>query len=200
MNQKIKTAIFEALGEASMCWSETPKGVFDSTHAEEIGNKLCGLIDANVPQAVSVLATALKNDSGLFEGYKANIAMAFFDEYCRQVKVTGEKQTFDIHNISNVAAANFLRLLISQSETSERTDKPYLGEQNLRTETHVLLDFIDRIQVLFGRVIKVHTSVWIPTTVARYNSASSVEIVGMTKSALVQDKPGYGYTDTPKEK
>ena len=29
-----------AIGEASMCWSETPKGVFDSTKALEIGKKL----------------------------------------------------------------------------------------------------------------------------------------------------------------
>lgn len=29
-----------AIGEASMCWSETPKGVFDSTRAAEIAAKL----------------------------------------------------------------------------------------------------------------------------------------------------------------
>ena len=29
-----------AMGEASMCWSETPKGVFDSTKALQIGKKL----------------------------------------------------------------------------------------------------------------------------------------------------------------
>jgi hypothetical protein len=32
--------IIIAMGEASMCWSETPKGVFDSTRALEIGKKL----------------------------------------------------------------------------------------------------------------------------------------------------------------
>lgn len=32
--------IMTALGEASMCWSETPKGVFDSTKAIQIGEKL----------------------------------------------------------------------------------------------------------------------------------------------------------------
>lgn len=35
-----KTLIFEALGEVSMCWSEIPKGIFDSTKAKEIGDKL----------------------------------------------------------------------------------------------------------------------------------------------------------------
>ena len=32
--------IMKAIGEASMCWSETPKGVFDSTKASQIGKKL----------------------------------------------------------------------------------------------------------------------------------------------------------------
>ena len=32
--------IMTALGEASMCWTETPKGVFDSTRAIQIGKKL----------------------------------------------------------------------------------------------------------------------------------------------------------------
>lgn len=36
----LKNKVFEALGEVSMCWSETPKGVFESSKAEEIGNRL----------------------------------------------------------------------------------------------------------------------------------------------------------------
>jgi len=32
--------IMTAIGKASMCWSETPKGVFDSTRAKQIGKKL----------------------------------------------------------------------------------------------------------------------------------------------------------------
>ncbi len=35
-----ESAIFQALGAASMCWSETPKGVFDSTRAKAIGEAL----------------------------------------------------------------------------------------------------------------------------------------------------------------
>ena len=41
---KLKTKVFEALGEASMCWDEIPTGVFDSTNAERIGNELMGFI------------------------------------------------------------------------------------------------------------------------------------------------------------
>ena len=36
----LKTKVFEALGEASMCWEPRPEGVFDSTHAQKIGEKL----------------------------------------------------------------------------------------------------------------------------------------------------------------
>ncbi len=35
-----KELIMVAIGEASMCWSETPKGVFDSDKAAAIGKKL----------------------------------------------------------------------------------------------------------------------------------------------------------------
>ncbi len=35
-----KTAIFEALGEASMSWSPRPKGQFDATNCKRIGEEL----------------------------------------------------------------------------------------------------------------------------------------------------------------
>lgn len=38
--QQLSEKIFIALGEASMCWSERPKGIFESTRAAEIGTKL----------------------------------------------------------------------------------------------------------------------------------------------------------------
>jgi len=40
MKEELQEKVFQALGEASMCWSETPKGVFDSTKAKEIGEQL----------------------------------------------------------------------------------------------------------------------------------------------------------------
>ncbi len=36
----LEEMVFQALGEVSMCWSETPKGVFDSEHAKEVGERL----------------------------------------------------------------------------------------------------------------------------------------------------------------
>ena len=40
----LKDDILQALGEASMCWSKTPKGVFDSERVKKIGNKLLSII------------------------------------------------------------------------------------------------------------------------------------------------------------
>lgn len=43
VHSQIKTKIGELVGESSMCWSETPKGVFDTTKASEIVDKLLAL-------------------------------------------------------------------------------------------------------------------------------------------------------------
>ena len=39
-NEKLRELVFMAIGEASMCWSEVPSGVFESTRAKKIGDKL----------------------------------------------------------------------------------------------------------------------------------------------------------------
>ena len=46
--QDLTAIVFEALGEASMCWSETPKGVFESTHAKEIGDRVMEAIESEL--------------------------------------------------------------------------------------------------------------------------------------------------------
>lgn len=38
--QSAETAIFEALGAASMCWDDVPTGVFDSVRCKRIGEEL----------------------------------------------------------------------------------------------------------------------------------------------------------------
>lgn len=37
---ELEVMVFEALGEVSMCWSETPKGVFQDQEAKIIGDNL----------------------------------------------------------------------------------------------------------------------------------------------------------------
>lgn len=40
----IAAAVYQALGAASMCWSETPAGVFDSRQADRVGEALLAVI------------------------------------------------------------------------------------------------------------------------------------------------------------
>ncbi len=40
----IEEEVMLAIGEASMCWSETPSGVFESERAIAIGERLIALI------------------------------------------------------------------------------------------------------------------------------------------------------------
>lgn len=64
-----------------------------------------------VAKAVKILTKALSKDNGLYDGYQANIAMAFIDEYNKCGK--SYKNQHDIHNIANIAAENFLNLWIN---------------------------------------------------------------------------------------
>ena len=42
---KFRQLVGEVIGEASMCWSETPLGVFDSTRASALVDKICAHVD-----------------------------------------------------------------------------------------------------------------------------------------------------------
>ena len=59
---------------------------------------------------INTLIKNLKKDSGYYESWKANIAMAFKDEYGRCEK--RYKNRNDIHRIANKSADNFLNLLM----------------------------------------------------------------------------------------
>jgi len=37
--KQVETIVFEALGTASMCWSEIPTNIFDSSQASNVGNE-----------------------------------------------------------------------------------------------------------------------------------------------------------------
>ena len=47
----MKRIVFEAIGEASMCWSETPAGIFESTRAKAIGENVMKAIAPYIHQA-----------------------------------------------------------------------------------------------------------------------------------------------------
>lgn len=41
----IESAVFQALGTASVCWSEVPRGTFDSIRCKEVGEALLAEIE-----------------------------------------------------------------------------------------------------------------------------------------------------------
>ena len=45
MSPELREMLFQALGEASMCWSETPKGIFRSDRCKEIGEEVIRAFD-----------------------------------------------------------------------------------------------------------------------------------------------------------
>ena len=54
MKEELKSKIFQALGEVSMCWlPNTGNLEFDSTRAVEIGNKLCEEIEKELNEKVN---------------------------------------------------------------------------------------------------------------------------------------------------
>ena len=66
--EQLQKIVFEALGEVSMCWSETPTGVFESTRANEIGNRIMKAFDEyslpspSLPSDEEMKAKAIEKD------------------------------------------------------------------------------------------------------------------------------------------
>jgi len=62
-------------------------------------------------KAVKTVTDNLKTDKAWWESYQCNIAMQFYDEYCRHVEKTGKRYVNhkDLMKISNTSADNFLR-------------------------------------------------------------------------------------------
>ena len=52
--ERIESAVYQALGAASLCWTGTPTGVFDSVRAKQIGDDLVAFInEGKVPTWLS---------------------------------------------------------------------------------------------------------------------------------------------------
>ena len=62
-------------------------------------------MDNSVSDAVKILTRALNDDLNFRETYKANIAMAFYDEFVEQAQ---PNHGLDIHDIANKGAERFL--------------------------------------------------------------------------------------------
>ena len=85
--------------------------------SQQIKNNGSWEIDLNNP--ISNLVKALQKDKDYYESWKANIAMAFKDEYVEQsykvdnARLEGFLTEIDIHELSNNAAERFLKQLMS---------------------------------------------------------------------------------------
>lgn len=51
LKKEIQEKVFQSLGQASMCWTETPKGIFKSEEAKQIGDKLVSFLETKLRQA-----------------------------------------------------------------------------------------------------------------------------------------------------
>jgi len=110
----LETNVYFALGQASMCWSEIPNGIFQSERCNKVAEELVESIENDVASATKILMKNLHRDPSLYCGYQANIAVQFQDE-CRRQNMGIENNL--LHQISNNAARNFLDLLINLCET-----------------------------------------------------------------------------------
>jgi len=66
------------------------------------------LSENDVERAMEVIANALKEDASYYMGWKANIAMAIYDEILTDF--ISEEEKTSLHNSCNRGAANFLKL------------------------------------------------------------------------------------------
>ena len=103
----------KCLEKAAQAWcaKETENIVMDARLASEFANILHRELENKKPEiesveeAMKVLGKALANDDGYYMGWKANIAMAVFDEFGED-KLQGDL----VHNAANRGAKRFIKL------------------------------------------------------------------------------------------
>jgi hypothetical protein len=108
---EIKEIIAKAIGEASMCWDKTPKGIFDSNEAENIVKKVIQKIEIiNFAEARKLMNETLLKDKDIYYGYQSNIAMLLHDE---QVRNVDKPIDYKDHVNRNEIAQKILKLIFS---------------------------------------------------------------------------------------
>lgn len=108
----------EAIGEASMAWSETPTGVFDSQKCIELTDRIVQARKNSITtkEATDVFRDSLLIDKEYYAAWQASIAMAFQDEFW-----SSSASREHVHAIAKNAANMFLGNLIKyHSHTDSR--------------------------------------------------------------------------------
>lgn len=128
--EKLKTKIYESIGQASMCWSNIPTGVFDEKQANTIAEDLINEIH-NSYDPVKAVTDQIKNDPELFAAWRDNIAMSFKDQVKYGHFIDGQPVTaLDpglVHNLANQAAINFLNLLCDIKPELQEDDTSHIS-------------------------------------------------------------------------
>jgi len=127
MTDRLKSLIYQAVGEASMSWEPRPTGVFDTTAAKKVAEKLVKKIDSELKlgsisfqDAFKVFTKRLRRDKGLYLAYRANIAMAYQD--CAHWEGSRDSSA-KRHAIGNRAADHFLKLLLTPVRQQKKQKK-----------------------------------------------------------------------------
>ncbi|MEF3692246.1 MAG: hypothetical protein V3574_04310 [Candidatus Moraniibacteriota bacterium] len=89
IKENYKTIVNEAIGEASMCWTETPKGVFVSERAIKISDKLVETIEKEKEKARQELKEELIADIKNIRAIDDNGVMEFLKDIV--IKIIKEK-------------------------------------------------------------------------------------------------------------
>ena len=66
---KLEEKIYQAIGEASMCWSETPKGIYDSERATKIADEICEIIRLQMAGISTAAIGYWKEGEGIHPDY-----------------------------------------------------------------------------------------------------------------------------------
>ena len=76
-----------------------------------------------IKKAMKVLSNELLTDAGLYEGWKANIAMSYVDAIANYKKDHNKisLNKWDMHIIANKAAENFIYILCRDVDETEIT-------------------------------------------------------------------------------
>jgi hypothetical protein len=83
--ENLRDIVFQAMGQVSMCWSEVPKGVFDSVQAVKIADEVMAAIEEHERASLAQAQTAWRL------GHPTIIRDANGQEIAR-MKTTGDRE------------------------------------------------------------------------------------------------------------
>lgn len=59
-NETLESKVYQAIGAGSMCWVDTPSGVFDSDRAKHVGDEIWNEVKADRANTQALLSRALE--------------------------------------------------------------------------------------------------------------------------------------------